>query len=319
MASCGRLIAVIALLLTQPLVNGAHAQDYPSRPIRIINGASPEIIPRMFGKIFTDTLGQSVIVESIPGAGGKLAAETAAKARPDGYTLLNATATMMIYAAQQKSGGDLARDYVPVAMTSYTPFVLTVSPTLPASSVQDLIALAKAKPGQLNYGANYGSFPHLAFELFKRMAKIDIVHIPYKRSEDVLPAILSGQTYASFMVYATVAGLSKSGKVRNLAVTTARRSKTVPDLPTLSESGLPGYDLLGWNGFVAPLGTPPAVVVKLNATVRQGLRQAEVTKQLAAIAQEPGSDLSPEQYAEFLKTEMAKWTKIVKETAFKTD
>lgn len=319
MAVFGRLILTIALFIAQQSVNVAIAQDYPSKPIRFINGASPEIVPRIFAKIFTDTLHQPVVVESIPGAGGKLAAETAAKARPDGYTLFNAIATFMIYEAQQKTGGDLSRDYVPIAMMSYTPFVLVVTPTVPVTSVQELIALAKSKPGQLNYGANYGSFPHIAFELFKRMAKIDIVHIPYKRSDEAVPAILSGQTQTAFTPYVSVAGISKGGKVRTLAVTTAQRSRTIPEIPTVSESGLPGYDLLGWNGFVAPLGTPPAVVAKINAVVRQALKQPDVVKQLAAVGQDPGSDFSPEQFGEFLKVETGKWTKLVNETGFKAN
>lgn len=319
MAISGRLIITLALLITPQLANWAFAQDYPSKPIRIVNGQSPEIICRIFGKIFTDTLGQPVVVESIPGAGGRLAAEQLTKSRPDGHTLLNVTASFMIFQAQQKGSGDLSRDFAPVAMTTYTPFVLIVNGTLPVSSVQELIALAKAKPGELNYGANTGNFPHLAFDLFNRMAKVNIVHIAYKRPDDMTAAILSGQVQAVIMPYVAAAGMSKLGKVRTLAVTTAQRSKTLPDMPTISESGLPGYDLLGWTGFVAPLGTPAAVVAKLNDVVRRALKQPDLLQQLAGLANDPGSDFSPEQFGEFLKMQKAKWTKIVNESGFKID
>lgn len=318
MSIFGRLSIAIVLLLAQPLPNGALAQDYPSKPIRIVNGASPEIIPRIFAKVFTDTLHQPVIVESIPGAGGKLAAEAVARARPDGHTLLNATATFMIAQAQEKESGDVSKDFVSIAMTTYTPFVLLVNTTLPVRSVQELIALAKTKPGKLNYGGSAG-FPHFAFELFKRMAKVDIVYVPYKRSDDVAQAMLSGQIDAAFSPYTQAAGISRSGKVRTLAVAPAQRSKTLPDVPTLSESGLPGYDLLGWNGFVAPLGTPAAVVAKLNAIVRQALAQPDVLLLIAKVNQEPGSDFSPEQYSEFLRNEKAKWTRLVTEIGFKLE
>lgn len=317
MAISARLIIALTLMVAPQLANEALAQDYPSKPIRILNGQSPEIICRIFGKIFTDTFGQSVVVESIPGVGGRLAAEALAKSRPDGHTLLNVTASFMIFQAQQKGSGDLSRDFAPVAMTSYTPFVLIANGTLPVTSVQELIALAKAKPGQLNYGANTGNFPHLAFDLFNRMAKTDIVHIAYKRPDDMTAAVLSGQVHAVIMPYVSAAGMSKIGKVRTLAVTTAQRSKTLPDVPTISESGLPGYDLLGWTGFVVPLGTPAVVVAKLNAVVRNALKQPDLLQQLAGLANDPGSDFSPEQFGEFLKIQKAKWTKIVDDAGFK--
>ncbi|MBI2319686.1 MAG: tripartite tricarboxylate transporter substrate binding protein [Betaproteobacteria bacterium] len=316
MAFFARLAISLLLLGIQPLIGETLAQDFPNRPIRIVNGASPEIVPRIFAKKITDALNQAVVVESIPGAGGKLAADAVAKSKPDGHTLFHVTATYMIYLAQERSAGDVSRDYVPVAMGTYTPFVLIVNSALPVNTVQELVALAKAKPGELNYGASAG-FPHFAFELLKKMAKVNIVYIPYKRSDDVVAAILSGQVHATFTPNTQAAGLSKSGKARTLAVAPGQRSRSLPDVPTLAETGFPGYDLLGWTGFVAPLGTPPAVVVKLNAIVRKALGQAEVQEQISRVNQDLGSDFSPEQFAEFLKAETLKWRKLVNDIGFK--
>lgn len=316
MVFLARLAISVVFLVPQFLIGEALAQDFPNRPIRIVNGASPEIVPRIFAKVLSDTLQQPVIVESIPGAGGKLAAEAVAKSKPDGHTLFHATATYMIYLAQERSAGDLSKDFMPISMATYTPFVLIANSTVPVNSVQELVALAKAKPGKLNYGGTAG-FPHFAFELLKKMANIDIVYIPYKRSDEAAAAIMAGQVHATFTPYTQAATLTRSGKARTLAVAPGQRSRSLPDVPTLAESGFPGYDLLGWTGFVAPLGTPPAVVAKLNAIVRQALGQPETLEQIAKVNQEPGSAFSPEQFADFLKRETAKWRKLVNDIGFK--
>jgi tripartite-type tricarboxylate transporter receptor subunit TctC len=317
MAFVARTLA--ALVLAQLQVCSALTQDYPVKPIRIVTAGSPDIIPRIFGKKFTDVLGQPIVAESIPSAGGKLAAETVARSRPDGYTLLNIVPSLIIASTVQKDALDFARDFAPVASTNHLPYVLVVSASLPVRSVADLVALAKSKPGELNYGGGNASFPHIAFELFKAMTRIEVVNIPYKTANDQVSALLSGQTQAVFATYGLVAGLHQSGKLRALAVTTAQRSRLLPELPTLAESGLPGYDLVGWNGFIAPSGTPVAVRARLNAVVRQALKQTDVLQQLAAIGYEPGFDMSPEQFGEFLRNEATKWKKLVAELNIKID
>ena len=309
-----RLLSLL-FALAASLAGGAVAQEFPARPIRIISGSSPDFPVRIFGKKFTDVWGQQVIAESIPAASGKLAAEAVARARPDGYTLLNAVPSLIITAAVQGNLPDLSTDFMPVAITNVLPFVLVVPAELPAKTVQEFIALARAKPGQLNFAATNGTFPHLAFELVKSISKTDIVHVPFKSANDMAIALAAAQVQGMIIPYGSIAGVHQAGRVRVLAVTTAQRSRVLPDVPTLAESGLPGYNLAGWNGFLAPIGTPPEVVRKLNAAVRQGQKEPEIERQLAATGNEPGPDFTPEQFGDFLKAEVAKWNKLARDAA----
>ena len=227
----------------------------------------------------------------------------------------DAVSSLIITAAVQGNLPDLSTDFMPVAITHVLPFVLVVPAELPAKTVQEFIALARAKPGQLNFAATNGTFPHLAFELVKSISKTDIVHVPFKSANDMAIALAAAQVQGMIIPYGSIAGVHQAGRVRVLAVTTAQRSRVLPDVPTLAESGLPGYNLAGWNGFLAPIGTPPEVVRKLNAAVRQGQKEPEIERQLAATGNEPGPDFTPEQFGDFLKAEVAKWNKLARDAA----
>ncbi len=311
------LLALVFLGLSG-LMNVALGQDYPSKPIRIITAGGPDTIVRILGKKLTEAMGQPVISENIAGAGGLIAAATVAKARPDGYTLMNAVSSLMVVTAVHKDALDQSRDFAPIANTNFLPYVLVVNPGLKTSTLQEFIALARAKPGALNYSGASGTFAHLAFEVFKSMAKVDIFHVPMNSAQQMM-AVMSGQIDAVMINPANMMGARKSGKVNALAVTTAQRSRLLPDVPTFEECGLKGYDLVGWNGFIAPLGTPRPVIAKLNGAVRQALKQPDLLKQLEDVGFEPGWDFSPEQFGTFLKGEAAKWRKVAAEVGVQLD
>lgn len=311
--------AVLASLALA-LLPGAYAQDYPNKPIRIIVGPGPDIVARIFGQKFTEAWGQQAIIDTRPGGGGTIAAELVAKAAPDGYTLLLASAAYTINAVLQPSSFDLIRDFSAVAFCASAPFILVVNPSMPVRSVQEIIALAKSKPGQINYASSgNGTPPHLAGELFKSMAHINIVHVPYKNAAPALVDVVGGQVQMMFAITSISLGQVQAGKVRGLGVTSAQRSPLAPDLPTLAESGLPGYEVIGWNGLLAPAGTPRAVVSKINAEVQRSLKQPDVLQRLKGSAYDPAAANTPEQFAEYIKVEIAKWTKLVKETGMKVD
>ena len=308
-------ILIINLVWCKPL----FAQDYPNKPIRIITGSSPDFPVRIYGSKMTDAWGQQIIAESIPTASGKIAAETVARSKPDGYTLLNAVPSLMIANAVQGNYPDLSKDFAPVAITNLLPFVFVVAKDIEVNTIEGFIKLVKSQPGKINYGATNGTFPHLAIELFKSMTKTDFFHIPFKNTNDTALALVSGQIQATVIPYGSVAALHQSGKVVVLAVTSSDRSPLLPDIPTLSESGLKGYNLLGWNAFVAPVGTPAEIINQLNAQIRKSFKDPEVIKQLKAIGNDPGLDLSPQQLGDFFKAEVSKWNKLVNEVKIKID
>jgi tripartite-type tricarboxylate transporter receptor subunit TctC len=314
------LLASLVLLMLSAIAAVAHAQEYPTRPLRVIVGPGPDIVARIFGQRFTESWGQQTLVETRPGGGGTVAAETVAKALPDGYTLLLASAAYTINAVLQPGPIDLVRDFSPVAFAASSPFLLLVHPSVPARSTQELVALAKAKPAQLNYASSgNGTPPHLAGELFKSMAHVNIIHIPYKNAAPAIVDTISGQVHMMFAILPLGLPHAQSGKVRALGVTALRRSVLVPQLPTLAEAGLNGYEVIGWNGFLAPAATPKAVVSKINAEVARSLKQSEVPQRLAAVGYEPASENTPEQFAAYIKAEIQKWAKVVKESGAKAD
>jgi tripartite-type tricarboxylate transporter receptor subunit TctC len=314
------LLASLVLLMLSAIAAVAHAQEYPTRPLRVIVGPGPDIVARIFGQRFTESWGQQTLVETRPGGGGTVAAETVAKALPDGYTLLLASAAYTINAVLQPGPIDLVRDFSPVAFAASSPFLLLVHPSVPARSTQELVALAKAKPAQLNYASSgNGTPPHLAGELFKSMAHVNIIHIPYKNAAPAIVDTISGQVHMMFAILPLGLPHAQSGKVRALGVTALRRSVLVPELPTLAEAGLNGYEVIGWNGFLAPAATPKAVVSKINAEVARSLKQSEVPQRLAAVGYEPASENTPEQFAAYIKAEIQKWAKVVKESGAKAD
>ncbi len=314
--SAGLLIAVGLFLAA-----AAAAQDYPVKPIRIISGPGPDAVARLFGRRFTEAWGQQVVAESLPAAGGRVAAEAVAKAPPDGYTLLNATSSFLVAAALGVSPVDLGRDTAAVALTNFTPFVLAVPASLPVESVKELVALARARPGQLNYasGGN-GTVPHIAAEVFKRLSGTDVVHVPYKSADQAAAAVLASQVQMMFTGYAVVGGQARAGKVRLLAVSAAARSRLAPELPTVAEAGVPGFDLVGWNGLVAPQGTPAAIIARLNAEVHRALQSAEIQQQFLVLGFDPPpAAFGAERFAEFMRADGAKWARLVRETGVKID
>ncbi len=313
--ACG--LPALALLLALPASIGV-AQGYPDRQVRVIvpyaPGGSTDIAGRLVAQRLTVELKQPVVVENRDGAGGNIGADLVAKANPDGYTLLVGTAggitiNPSLYKAMPF---DPVKDLAAVAYFGSTPNILVVHPSLPVKSVRELIALSRARPGQLNYAsAGSGGAVHLAAELFRSMAALDMVHIPYKGSAPALTDLLGGQTQLMFSTLPPALPYVKAGKLRALGVTGIVRSSLVPDLPTISEAGLKGYEITQWWGMLAPARTPPEVVVRLNADINRVLRQPELVQQFAALGADPGAN-TPEWFAAYIRSETAKWAKVVK-------
>ena len=311
-----------ALLLgLAALVSAAHAQEFPAKPIRIIVGPGPDIIARLFGQKFTEAWGHQTVVEQRPGGGGTIATEMVAKAQPDGYTLLLSSAAYTINAVLQPGPYDLLRDFSSIALCATSPFILTVHPSVPAKSVAELIALAKSKPGQLVYSSSgNGTPPHLAGEMFKSMAKVDILHVPYKYATPALIDVVSGQVQIMWPIMSISLPQVQSGKLRGLGVSTRERTRLAPHMPTIAEAGLPGYEIIGWNGLIAPAKTPTAVVNKINAEVNRSLKTNEIIGRLAQSNYDPAGDKnSPEQFTDFVRAEIARFAKLVKESGAKVD
>ena len=306
----GRLLA--ALLSFLVVVGGeAHAQDYPHRVIRIVVGPGPDIVARLFSSKISETLGQSVIVEQRPGAGGVIAAQTVAAAPPDGYTLLQATASYTINTALQSSSLDIGRDFGPVALVSTIPFVLVLHPTIPAKTISDLITYAKANPGKLNYASSgIGTPPHLAGELFKSMAGVDIVHVPYREANSGLSAVVSGAVQMMFSIASTAQSQIAGGTVRGMGVTSLKPSPLVPGIPAIAQSGLPDFEVIGWNGFVVPNGTPHSIITKLNGAILRALADADLRGKLSKAGYEPAVSNSPADFAKFIAADIRKWTSL---------
>ncbi len=299
----------------------ANAQEFPVKPIRIIVGPGPDIVARIFGQKFTEAWGHQTIVEQRPGGGGVIAMEMVAKSPADGYTLLLSSASYTINAVLQPGPIDLLRDFASIALCATSPFILSVHPSVPAKSVKELIALAKARPGQLVYASSgNGTPPHLAGEMFKTMAKLDILHVPYKFATPALIDVVSGQVHIMWPIMSISLPQVQAGKLRGLGVSTRERTKLAPQLPTIAESGLPGYEIIGWNGLIAPVKTPAAVVNKINAEVNRNLKNAELVQRLGQSSYDPaGEKNSPEQFTDFVRAEIAKFAKLVKETGTKVD
>ena len=318
-----RLLMALALLAVG--VGTALAQTYPNRPLRIVvpfaAGAGVlDIMARLVGQHLGASLGQQVVIDNRPGAGGIVGAEVVAKAEPDGYTLLMGNTALVVspYLYAKLPFEPLA-DFVPVTLVNSAPLLLVVHPSVPVHSVQELIAYAKARPGQLNYGSGgVGSTPYLATELLKAMAGIDVVHVPYKGGAPALADLVAGQL--TFMIE-NVPGtmpLVKSGKLRALAITSAQRSPLAPDLPTMAEAGVPDYEMVGWNGVFVAKGTPTEIVARLNSDLAKVLRLPDVKEQMATLGAEPGGDSSPA-FGAFVKAESARWGRIIKERGIRPE
>jgi tripartite-type tricarboxylate transporter receptor subunit TctC len=318
-----KLLAV-HVLIAALAAGAAVAQQYPDRPIRLVIGFPPggamDILGRIAAQRLTDALGQQVVVDNRGGAGGTIATEIAARAVPDGYTLHFVSLPHVINPhLYKKVNYDAVKDFAPIAQFVSVSLVLVVHPSLPAKSVRELIALAKARPGYINYAsAGSGSSGHLAMELFKTMAGTNITHIPYKGTGPLLNDVLAGQVPVTIASLVGLVPQIQAGKLRGLGVTSARRSAVMPDLPTIAESGVPGYDVTQWFGMVAPAGTPPAVVSRLNSEMNKALAKPEVREMLATRGADAVGGTAAD-FAALIKKEDAKWAKVVKNSGARVD
>jgi len=315
-------IVCLSFALAAPLI---HAQAWPSKPIRIVvpfpPGGPADLLPRLIGPKLTEAWGQPVIVENKAGAGGNIGMDTVAKAAPDGYTLVigpngNLVVNPHLYANLPY---DVMKDFAPVTLVATFSNVLVVNPGVPAKTVAELIALAKATPGKLTYGSpGIGSQPHLGGEFLKLMAGVDVVHVPYNGTAPALRDLLGGQI--TFMFAQTSAALPQiqTGKLRALGVASQKRSAQLPDVPTIAESGLPGFEAVSWYALLAPAGTPKEIVAKLQAEIARILQLPDIREKLAAQGGEPVGN-TPEQLGAMLRTESARYADIVKRANIKAD
>ncbi len=302
--------------------SGAQAQTYPNRAVRLIvpfaAGGSTDIIGRTVGQKLNEMWGQPVLVDNRPGGSTVIGTDAVAKAAPDGYTLLITPAPFTIVPSLiAKLPYDPARDFEPITLINTTPLVIVVHPGVPAKSIKELIALAKSRPGTLNYGSSgAGGSNHLAGELFNAMAGVKMVHIPYKGNAPALADLVGGHVDAVFNGLTSAMPLIKSGRLRALAVTSLARAGALPDMPTLDELGLKGFQAVAWNGLTAPARTPKEVIARLNADVIKVVRSAELAERLKGEGSDPVGN-SPAQYAAFLRDEIAKWAKVIKQAGIK--
>ena len=312
-------------LLCAALAGGAAAQTYPAKPIRFVlpypPGGGSDTIARPLAQKLSESMGQQVVVDNRGGAGGSVGMEVAARAAPDGYTIaMGLTAQLAVNPALfKKLPYDPVRDFAPVTLLGSGIYILVVHPSLPVKSVKELIALAKKRPGQIAYASSgNGSGAHLAGELLKMKTGINLTHVPYKGGGPALVALLSGEVQMTFATQLASAQHIKSGRVRALAITTARRSRTLPDLPTVAQAGVPGYDTGVWYAIVAPAGTPHAIVARLNTEILHALKQPDYRGLLERNGIEPlGS--TPEELERFIKEELGKYAKVVKDAHIHVD
>lgn len=317
-----RLAAVIAVL-SLSWAGSSTAQDYPNRPVKIVvplaTGGTADILARMVSNDLAARLGKAVLVENRTGGGGHIGAEFVAKAPADGYTLLSAGIPQAIGMSLYKDlSYDMARDLIAITQGITAPSVIVVHPSLPVKSMKDLIALAKARPGKLNFGANTGSPNHLAIELLNVSNNLKIVHVPYKGAGPVVTDVMAGHIELASLGLPPALPMVQAGRLRAIAQTGTSRSVHLPDLPTVAESGVPGYNVTSWYGFFAPARTPAAIIAKLNTDMVAVLKMPEVSKRLAAL----GADVAPttaEEFGRIVRDEIQKWAKVVKASGAKAE
>ncbi len=305
----GRIIIVAAFFSAISIFAAPVAAAYPDRPVRVLIPFAPggglDILTRQVGKALTETWGQPVVIDNRSGANGLIGMEIVARAAPNGYTL-------MAMASGRLDAHNL-QYFAPIALFAAPPSLFVVHPGVNATTVQEFIALAKSQPGKMNYASTgSGAISHLAFELFKSMAGINVNHIPYKGIGQAIPDIAGGRVETTIGPVQAMLPHAKSGRLRALGVTSARRLRTLPDLPTVAESGLPGFETYGWFGMFAPRGTPVALIAVINAHINKSLQSAEITTRLAEAGAEPAA-LSPAQYRAFIERENAQWEKVIRE------
>ncbi|HQS31160.1 MAG: MFS transporter [Polaromonas sp. 39-63-203] len=321
-----RYLGCVTLVLTGLLVSESSiAQTYPAKPVRLVvpfpAGGATDILARTIGQKASEKLGQSIVIDNRPGAGGTIGSDHVAKSPPDGYTLLIATGSTHSIGPiiNPKIPYNVERDFVPVVYVANTSSVLVVPGTLPVKNLAEFIALAKSKPGQLNFGSSgNGTNSHLSGELFKAQAKVFLTHIPYRGTGLVFNDMMSGQVHMLMDNYVTAQSNIKEGKLRVLGVTSPQRLPFLPDVPTLDEQGLKGFDVSNWFGIYAPRGTPTEIVLKVNAAFNQALQEPDMQKRLATLGATPTGS-TPEQMGAMVAADTAKWTKLIRERKLVVD
>ena len=316
--------AVSVAALAACVAGTAGAADvYPAKPVKLVipfpPGGSNDVVGRVIAQQLGERLGQQVVVDNRGGAGGVIGTEMVAKASPDGYTLLFISSAFAANSSLYKLPYDPVKAFVPVAMIAAGPNVLAVAPNLPVNSVKELIALAKQKPGQLNYAsAGIGSFQHLGSALFVSMARVDIVHVPFKGGGPAMVDVIAGNTQIMLGSLVQTLPQIKSGKLKALGVGGLKRSPTMPEVPTIAEAGLPGYDAVNWWGIIAPAGTPPAIVARLHGELGAVVQTPDLQKRFEAEAVE-AIQMSPAAFGQYIERETIKWARVVKDAGIKAE
>jgi tripartite-type tricarboxylate transporter receptor subunit TctC len=316
--------AVLIVSLGLAAAVPASAQTYPTKPIRMLVGfpvgGGADVIARVLGPRMSESLGQQIIVDNRPGAGSSIASEMTARAPADGYTLVSIGSSHAVNAAiYPKLPYAPAAGFNAIVLVATAPVVITANPAVPVKTLKELIALARSQPGQLNYGsAGVNGINHLAAELLKHMANFDIKLVPYKGVAQALPALMAGEVQLMFASLPGSIAQIRTGRIKAIAVTSAKRSNAAPDIPTVSESGVPGYEASSWFGMLAPAGTPKSIVTRLNTEAMKALQMREVQESLSRQGMDPAGS-TPEEFDAYLRSEIAKWTRVVKEAGIKAD
>jgi tripartite-type tricarboxylate transporter receptor subunit TctC len=312
------------VLLCASFALSSHAQTYPVKPVRLVSpyppGSSADFNSRLYAPKLSEALGQQFIVDNRPGAAGNIGAETVARAAPDGYTLLTAPAALTTSVSLYRNlGFDIVRDFEPISMLTTSSQVLAVRAALPVKSVKELIALAKSRPGELSYASTgTGGSGHLTMELFRLQAGIDVLHVPYKGSSTAVPDLIGGQVDMMFSSTIALLPHMKSGRVRALGITSAKRNPALPDTPTIAESGLPGFEVLGWSALLAPAKTPRGIVTLLSSTIAKIGQMPEIVERFAAQGAAPHTT-TPDQTRSIIQGEVVKWRKLIKAAGIKAE
>jgi tripartite-type tricarboxylate transporter receptor subunit TctC len=320
LAHLARLLSFVACFIAL----AANAQSYPARPIHLIvpfpPGGVTDIVGRIIAQRLSEGLGQTVVVENRGGGNGSIGAQLASKAAPDGYTLFMGTATHAINATFMPNAGfDLERDFAPVSLVASVPLLLAVNPAMPITDVKSLVAYGKANPGKLDFASgSTGSASHLAGEMLRSAAGIEMTHVPYKGGGPAVQDLIAGHVGLMFENMPSILPHVQAGRLRGIATTGPKRSPAIPELPTMIESGFPGFEAGSWYGIFAPAGTPPEIITRLHAEVVKALKNPEMQKQLSAQGAEPIGN-SPQEFASFIHSEIAKWAKVVKASGAKSE